>query len=418
MMKTLLPLGNKKIELYIEDERFFGEFWARFPSIKYSEEKIIREAIGDKLEKMLSPRKKVAIVVDDITRPTPTRLIIKILGETLERVGLPWEQVEVVFAYGAHRPHTEKEIDQLLGKDRPPYKIVHHDAKDKEKLVFLGKTQRGTPLWINKNVVEADIRILSGSIKPHNQAGFTGGGKAVVPGCAGLETIITNHGFENVAHSLAILGALEGNPIREDIEEVLSVLGPCFLINVILDKEKNVFAAVGGDPLKAHREGCESLMDLAEVTLSEPVDVVVVGCPPPIDISLYQAMNALTAPVRVSRPVLKKGGTIILVAECREKYGQKEFFDLVKSFDNPESLLADLESSEIFRPDQYAAQIWGTTVRDYRVMVYSPNLDRALLEKMHAEKIDDIQKALKETSGKVAVFPEAPYCIPNLELAR
>lgn len=415
MMRINLPLGNQNLNFFIDSSKLLGVFEPVYQPAKALAEELISQALDLEIGNLLSRGQKISIIVDDITRPTPTKLILKILGNYFREYGVAWENVKVIFAYGGHRQHTKAEIDFLLGDNKPNYQIIHHDANDKSKLIYLGTTNRGTPLWVNKDVVEADLRILSGSIKPHNQAGFTGGGKAIVPGCAGIETIIANHSFKNVSDPNAVVGVIKDNPIREDIEEVLKKLGPSYLVNVTLNQNKEIINCVAGDVIKAHRYGCENLTQQIEVHLNEKCDIAVVGCPPPIDINLYQAMNALTAPVRVKESVINQGGTILLVGEFREQYGQQAFYDLLLKFDNPNDLLKSIRQEDCFQKDQYAAQIWASTVANYDVFIYAPLINEEMIKNMFAKKVEDVELFIQNRPGKVAVFPQAPYCIPNLK---
>jgi len=419
------PFGSKKIKVEIPDKNVLSVLKVRYLPVVDSE-KAIKFALdhpirSPKLENLLQSRDKVAIIVDDITRPTPTHYLLGPLLKKLSNIGVLDRDITIIFANGAHRKVTRKEQEYLLGKDiLSRIKTVNHDAKNKSSTKYLGKTSRGTRIGLNRLVVDADLRILLGCIKPHSEAGYTGGAKSIIPGTAGLDTILMNHSYEAIAHPSSALGVIEGNPMREDMEEVTKMIGSCFIINVVVNPCREIVGVVTGESIGAHREGAKILDKMAKIKVSEKADVTITGCPSPIDISLYQALNALVCPIRVTEPIVKKGGTIVLVAECREGIGHMAFYDLVKKFRNPRDLLGYLSSGKISL-DQYAAQLWAEVLNLAHVIVVTQKISKKELSEMGVEHASTIEQALKLAelrigpNMKILAIPDAPYIIPFLE---
>jgi len=429
-MKIDIPYGKKTLRMDIEDkyEVEIADMTA-IPSVVDESSEIYRalqspiSSMG--LDEMVHPGQRIAIVVDDITRPTPThKLLIPILYILAER-GVPDKDIKIIFANGGHRPQTKEEMQMLLGKevvDR--FEVINHDARDNSQLDQLGHTVRGTPIAINRNVVRADLRILTGMIKPHNQAGYSGGGKAILPGVAGIDTIMRNHSYRYVSDPFSHLGVIKGNPIREDIEEVAGRLGPSFMVNAILKPDKSLAGVVAGDLIAAHRKGVEFLDSFSRVTVRRKADVVVAGCAYPAGIDFYQTLNAITASVRLEVPVIKAGGTIIVASECPEGVGHRAFFDLVRHFEKPEDFLQELATSTSFRDEQYAAQIWAEALCRARVIVVTQGISADDLGQLHAQHASSLEAALRlvpqsmEGKTRLLVMPNAPYTICSLDNAQ
>ena len=291
--------------------------------------------------------------------------------------------------------------------------VVHHDAHDERNLVNVGTTQRGTPVTLNRVVGEADLRILTGSVKPHNQAGYTGGGKSIVPGVAGIDTILANHSSANVSHPRSVLGIIDG-PIREDINEVIErFVGPSFLINVIQNPAKEIVGAVSGHPVAAHAQAAATLDSMCKVDTSVLADVVIVGCPDPIGINLYQTMNAMSAPVRVESPVVKLGGHIIVVSRCREGVGHPAFLECVRSSSSVGELHDRVTRPDEVMLDRYAAQIWAETLLYADVVIVTEGVGPQTLG-MHMARDTSSRRwtcAVLDTSGPLR--HDAPYVIPH-----
>ena len=217
---------------------------------------------------------KVGLIFNDITRATPTRMMLPvILGEL---AGIQEDRIVLFDALGTHRPNTREELIRMLGEEIVgKYRIVQNDCNDRETQKYLGKTTFGHEIWINREAAECDLLILTGFIEPHFFAGFSGGGKAVMPGMAGAETIFHNHSAEMIASDRASWGITDGNPIWEEIQEVAESAGDLFLVNVTMDPDHRITGVFCGDLRKAHREGTAFVRKYAMCPVSEAFDAVI-----------------------------------------------------------------------------------------------------------------------------------------------
>ena len=279
----------------------------------------LNHPIGSKkLSEMVRPGQKIAIITSDISRPLPSYQLLPSVLDELFAAGIPKEDITLVFALGSHRKHTQEEMEHLAGKEVVnTIRCVDSDPSD---CIRMGVTSRGTPVDITRVVAEADFRICLGNIEFHYFAGYSGGAKAIMPGVSTPEAIQYNHRM--MVSQDACAGKLEGNPIREDIEEAGAICGIDFILNVVLDEHKNIVHAVAGDVTLAHRAGCAYLDQMYRVSIPQQADIVIVsqgGAPK--DANLYQTQKALDN----AKHAVRKGGTIILIGACPEGLGSKKF---------------------------------------------------------------------------------------------
>jgi nickel-dependent lactate racemase len=299
---------------------------------------LIRNALANPIEspplsQLVRPGRKIALVTSDITRPCPSDQLLPPVLKELAKGGVRDEDITVVFGLGGHRAHTLEEQQQLVGQ--AIYERLRCVDSDPGDVELLGTTSRGTPVLAHRPVVDADVRVCLGVIGYHYFVGFSGGLKALVPGVCGIETIRHNHSM--MVEPGAGIGRLDGNPVREDIEEAGQMIGADFCLNVVLTGENRIVDAVAGDPLAAHRAGCATLDALERLTIDGPMDLVIVSAGGyPKDINLYQAQKALDNAYRIVRP----GGIIILVAECSEGLGNPVFEEWMQDPDGPDAIVA------------------------------------------------------------------------------
>ena len=374
------------------------------------------------LNQLAKGGQKVAIVADDITRPTPTHQFLTPIIDELAVAGIGDQDIAIVFATGSHRPHTEEEKKYLLGTEfASRFKTIDHDANDKAGMELLGHTSRGTPVEVNRHVIEADLKILTGLIKPHSYAGYSGGGKSLLPGVCGMDTIIADHDYHSTLHPNAIVGNMKGNPIREDIEEAPRLVDNCFIVNGILNSKKEIVSVVAGDMIKAHRQGVKLLESWAKVPVKGPADIVIAGCSHPTSISYYQASNALSHCVRIPKPIVKPGGTVIVAAPCPDGLGSVgPFYDLVKEATSPGEVLEKLRQPDFFVHDQWAAQSYCGDLLVANLIMVTDTIDQKTVEEMLATYAPSVQTALDMAlarlgpASKVIVVSDSPYIIPVL----
>lgn len=422
-----ISYGKEKITVRVPDENLIGCFKPRQLESSLNEDSVITEALANPiglppLNEIAKKGMKIAIVVDDNTRPTPTAKMLPFILDILHSKGVGEEDITIVFANGSHRLNTREEQVHLLGGEHilNRYKICDHNPHDISSLTYLGKTSRGTPVHINKYVAGADLRILTGLIKPHAVAGYTGGGKSILPGVSSIETIISDHNYQATSHDKAVLGVIDGNPIRSDIEEAAHLISPCFILNVILDDDKKIVSAVAGDMIEAHRAGAKMLDELVCVPVHEEADIIVAGCSYPTSINLYQSVNAVLNCMRMVRPIIKKGGIVIAAAPCTEGIGGGPFHQLVKESPTIQAVLDKISEIGFFLHDQWAAQLWASALIYSDVYLVAEGLTNDQVIEMKATPFSSVQQAfdkalmIKGKESRVTVLSDAPYTIPKL----
>lgn len=282
------------------------------------------------LSQMVKAGDKVAIIVSDYTRPTPTgRILGPVLAELHDR-GVPAEHITIVIACGLHEPSPLSSLTIMLGQDvLDRYKVINHNADDSENLVLVGHTSQGIPVRINKIVKEADVRISIGSIDPHRFAGWSGGAKNILPGVAARETVNAHHIL--LQNPAVGLGRTEGNPFREQLEEAARLAKLDLIINVVLTATKKIASIVAGDLVAAHRAGVEFAHRRMQVNVKQRADVVIASPGgSPRDGEFWQTEGKCLGPVA---DVVKEGGIVIAVAQCLKGVGNDEFAQYLSSMD-------------------------------------------------------------------------------------
>lgn len=379
----------------------------------------IRNPIGKPaLHELVTEDSSVSIVADDITRPTPTKKILGPLLSVLVEAGVRKEQIKIIFALGTHRRLDREEERKLLGDEiLDEYDVIQHSPRD-ELVKIEGPVGEGDTIEVNKWVANVSLRVLTGIIKPHAFAGYTGGAKSILPGVSGLHAIRNNHSYEFIAHPSSSVGIIEGNPVRRDMEKRARLLEPNFLLNVILNDGNEIVAVVAGDLIEAHRKGVHIQDEMVKVKVDSPADVVLAACPFPTDLSLYQASFGAI----VAKSVVKKGGVIILVAHCPEGLGEKEFADLLTAYANPQELLDALSNPGFFECGQWTVQIWTEILKATSLIIVSdggiPNSYYESSSIEHATSIEGAWERAKQILKKGTIhayaLPEAPFTIPFL----
>lgn len=361
----------------------------------------------------IKPSDKICIAFTDITRATPNDRIIPWLLEHLS--AHPRGNITLLNQLGTHRPNTQAELEKLLTpavvRD---YRVVNHEPENPAAMKQFGTTRDGTPALINKHLAEADVRIITGFIEPHFFAGFSGGPKGIMPGCAALETVMSNHSARNIGDPRAAFGITEGNPIWEEIREIALRVGPSFLLNVTLNERRDITGVFAGDLLAAHKAGFEFVRRSAMQKVKAPFDIVVTtNSGYPLDMNLYQGVKGMSAAARI----VQEGGTIILACECREGVPAGSPLDkLLRSAASPAEILTMLATPGFVRPEQWQAQIQALIQRRAEVLVYS-SLPDEVIRAAHLQPCKDIAQAVAtraKNGATIAVLPQGPLTIPYL----
>jgi lactate racemase len=276
------------------------------------------------------PGEKVVIVTSDVTRPTGSETYLPLLVARLNAAGVRDRDIEIVIALGIHRKQTEAEHRRIVGELYGRIRVTDHDCDAPGTLVYLGDTTRGIPVEVNRSVAEAQRLILTGAVTFHYFAGFGGGRKSLLPGVSSRKSCMASHfallniGEGSGKNPKAVTANLEGNPVHEAMLEACAMRPPDFILNTVLTPDKKILAVFAGDWREAHLEGCRFYARAFSHPIAEKADLVVVSCGGfPKDINLIQAHKSMEYASRA----LKPGGVMLLLAECRDGYGNATFFD-------------------------------------------------------------------------------------------
>ncbi|MDP8225359.1 MAG: nickel-dependent lactate racemase [Candidatus Lernaella stagnicola] len=363
------------------------------------------------LADLIDPGDRVVIVTADGTRPLPNDRVIPWL---LEELPVPPEQVTILLGNGAHRANTPDELRSMFGPALDDaIRIENHDAFDESGLRRVGQAADGTPLWLNRRYLEADKRLVIGLVEPHFFAGFSGGAKAVVPGVAGIETILAAHRPELIADPRSTWGTLAENPIRRLVDELVALSPPDFAVQVALNEHQQPEAFFAGDTGAAHAAACQWVRRTSFVAVDRRFPVVVTSnCGYPLDQNLYQAVKGIAAAARLVEP----GGWIVLCAECSDGFGiHQPFAEIMQIGDKPGDILAWLDAQPGPVIDGWQAQIFAAVLEQARVAIYA-DVDAEVIRAVKCEPIAQLDAFLAaEAAGQdVAVLPDGFQTVPVL----
>lgn len=381
------------------------------PVVSVSRE--LRDALADlsssetEITSRLGKASTVAIAIPDETRPLPVKKILPVLLDYLfEKLPeLNPAKVTIIIGVGLHIPPDEETLNRLVPSEiARGCRVVGHDANN-SPMVDYGYTSRGTPVRINALMAAAEFKIVIGQIDPHQFVGFTGGSKGVIIGCGSSATIEHNHSL--MFHEDARVGVLQGNPVREDLNEADAMVGIDLAVNFILAPTKEVVQVLAGDPLKMLVQGAQTCAALYGVKIDEEFDIVIASCGGyPKDICLYQAQKGLN----LASQAVRKGGHILLLAASTQGVGDDVYFDYVSQFTSPEEVLADFKEQG-FRMGAHKAYLFGRTLNQFDVAV-SSELDAGVLNTCHLRSADPSRVIGEwvdnfEETPRIGVIPNA-----------
>ena len=350
-----LAYGHEELELHVPRRNLVDIVRPRrsapAPASVEEELAFVRAALAapigaPSLRELAAGAGSAAIVVSDVTRPCPTYRFLHLVLAELDDIDPA--RVAILFALGSHRAHTDEERRRLVGDaafERHPCLDL-----DEDDCVLVGHTSRGTPLEVFRPYVEADLKVCTGNLEYHYFAGYSGGAKAVMPGICRRSAIQPNHSM--MLEPAAKAGILRGNPVREDIDEAGGLVGLDLIVNVLLNEKKQIVDCVAGHYLEAHAEGVRRYDGLFDLRIDEAVDVVVASPGgSPKDINLYQAQKTLD---NVAGAV-REGGTIILVAQCAEGFGEETFAAWMGDMADPQAVIARIRREFVLGGHKAAA---------------------------------------------------------------
>ncbi len=372
------------------------------------------------LAELAKGKKTACVVVCDITRPVPNKMILPPVLRTLEAAGVPRDGITILVATGLHRPNEGEELVELVGEFvAKNYRCENHHGKVNEEHEYLGTTPKGVPAWIDSRYTRAELKITTGLIEPHLMAGYSGGRKLICPGIAALETVKVWHGPRFLEDPKADCGIVDGNPVHEENTRIALMAGCDFIVNVCIDGRRRVTGLWAGDMIQAWEVGVTFCRDVVKASVPHPADVVVTSCAGyPLDTTWYQAVKGLTGAL----PIVKKGGTIVLAASLTEGLGSHEFreqldrYAATGAYDRP-------SESATCEMDEWQLVMLKKVLSHCRVKVVTGGLPPDVLRKCRVEPAASVEQAVAESLAEygpratLAVIPKGPYVLPVVAAA-
>jgi len=414
--KIPLAFGSTSVELEIPERNLSGIVLPSEPETKEEGTFLIKKALENpikskRLSEIVNPDSRIAIIVSDVTRPTPTAKILPPLLEELYLGGAKNENITIVFALGLHRLQTEEECRQLVGKEI--FGKIRCAQHDREKCRHVGETSFGTPVEVFEEVLDSDVIISTGTLEFHYYAGYGGGGKSILPGVSSEKSILSYHGFYSKLFEGDPLSGKADSPARKNIEEAARIAGLDFTLNVVLDSKKEIVAAVAGDFVEAHRKGAEIVDSMYKVPV-EPADAVIVSCGGfPKDINLFQATKSLEN----AFPAVKKGGSIVLVAECIEGVGDRVYERWNRECKTPDEAIEKFRN--FFEFGGHKTATVGRASKDFKLYLVSklPDIESKNAFFIPVKSIEEaLQKILSENpDAKIHVIPNGGWTLPVMK---
>lgn len=404
MMKTIeLPYGHGKQLLHVEDGRLQAVLApAHGESRSASQQAIVQSALENpigtpRLCELAKGKRKIVVITSDHTRPVPSGVTMPLLLREI-RLGNPQAEITLLVATGMHRPTTEAELRAKYGDEIVDHEtFVIHKAINDEDMAFFGTLPSGGELWLNRLVKEADLVVSEGFIEPHFFAGFSGGRKSILPGVASAKTVLYNHNAGFIASDHARQGSLDENPIHRDMLYAAEQAKLAFILNVLIDADKRVIAAVAGHHVEAHRTGC-ALCEKLTCVQSAVADIAVTSNGGyPLDQNVYQSVKGMTA----AESNVREGGAIIICAALGDGHGGEAFYRWFAERESAAEVAKAIESvpADSTRMDQWEAQILARVMLKAYCWFVTGEENRALVESMHMRWAPDADTALAQATA-------------------
>jgi nickel-dependent lactate racemase len=417
-----IPCGKKLISIHIPDnvpvQQVESRKFAPVPDVITAVEESLNRPIGtSRLRELVKPNQTVALVVTDITRQLPEEIILPLILKELEAGGIKRRDMTAIVATGTHRPNTPEELKEKFGDIVNEISFINHDPYDSKGLVQLGTSSSGIPLVFNRTVARADIRISTGVIETHLFAGYSGGVKSIAVGVAGEKTIAATHNYEMLQQTR--LGIIEGNEFRRFLTEATQAVGLHFIINMVQTGKKEVVKVVAGDPVEAFNEGVKTARRLYEVEIDQPGEIVVSGVSYPKSRDLYQATRAANVVVFGPRPVVTKGGTILIPAPCEDGCGHPGYCAIMRRSEDANDVIA-ISREEGFAAGEQKALILAWILKQARIVMTDCSLPEDTLREIHLESSPTLQEALdreleRKPGARVILIPDGLLTLPIIK---
>jgi nickel-dependent lactate racemase len=418
MQDYAFKYGKGKLNFSLDSSLVAGELKIKDYPVLSDPETAIRQAIahpiGSKpLREIVKPGETIVFIVNDPTRVANSHVFMPILLDEMNAAGIPDQDMAIIFALGTHRLMTDEEMVQEVGETVANRVKMHNsDAKDSSQFTYFGETSRGTPVWFNTLVVQADHIICTGSIVHHFFAGFGGGRKAMLPGVSAYETIRKNHSM--IFDPDACIGKLEGNPIYHDQVEGVEMHRPSFLLNVVLNEKKEFLAVFAGDYIQAHLEGCKLVDEVYGAELAEPADLVIATCGGfPKDINVYQMQKTMDN----AWVAVRDGGVVILLGECIEGTGSATYEDWMREYQTPDRIAEMVKANfQIGAHKAYAVTRLMKKAEFILVSAMEPEFAKLLLFTPAKDMEEALAIAFAKLGPKprIALMPQGSLTVPRI----
>jgi len=414
-----LNYGKEEVQLPLPDKNILEVLNLKEQEVLSNPEEklknLLKNPIGSpSLKELIFQKKaqKILIIVNDITRPTPYKIILPPLLNELDEAGVNKEDIKFIIATGIHRDNYKEELSNIFGEDIiSTYKFINHNA-DSPDLHYLGKLKSGNELWVNPIVSESDFIITTGVIVPHYFAGFSGGRKSILPGICGRKTIEANH--SKMIHLNSRAGNFKDNPVHEEMQEAAEKVGVDFNINVVINENHKIVEIVAGGLFESWQKGVEVGKKIYFYPIKKRAEVVIASAGGyPKDINVYQAQKSLDNAYQAVKP----GGTIILLAECTEGYGEPIFEQWIKEAESPEDIIKRIK--EKFVLGGHKAYSISRVVKEVEVILIS-SLPPEKVRKLFFIPMKNISPAIDYVKNKYGenfqayVLPSGNTVVPQL----
>jgi nickel-dependent lactate racemase len=422
ILRYRIAYGKTNLEFELPDGIQADVITSKFVLALKNEAEAVRAALikpinAEPIRRLAAQSSRIAIVVNDITRATPYSKILPALLDELSDI----DDSKITFfvATGTHRPNTEEELQTMLSPEiLTRFKIIQNISDDTESHSLVGQTSSGNKIYIHREYLKCDLKILTGFIEPHFFAGFSGGPKACVPGLAGVETIINNHSHKNLCNENAKWAVTKSNPLWQELYEATLLGGMPFIINVALNVNKEITAVFAGDIDTAHEKGCQFVKHHSMAEVKEPYDIVISSNSGyPLDLNLYQSIKGMSA----ASQILKKTGTIVMAADCWDGIPQHGNFEkILRENRTPQQLIEKIKGGQLKIQDSWQAYILCRICVNNDVYFYSDNLSDKQITNSFLKPCRNIGLTVMDLlrkygkDAKTCILPEGPLTVPYL----
>ena len=426
-MRVRLDYGKSGLEVELPDNNLIGVLGLRpAPVLSNPTAEVVAalsQPIGTlPLVELATGRRDACIVLCDITRPVPNKILLPPVLHLLETAGIPSENITILIATGTHRPNWGKELHALIGEETATrYRVVNHDCHDKEAQQWLGVSPNGVPVWLDKTYCEADLKLTIGLIEPHFMAGFSGGRKLVMPGIAAFETVQRWHCPRFLESPLATNGSVEGNPVHEESLAIAKMMPPDLILDVTLDEANQITGVFAGELEQAWRQGVAFALEHVRAEAKELADIVVTTCAgAPLDATFYQAVKGMVGAL----PVVKPGGTIIIASECAEGVGSPDFTRVLLETQDLEAFVAHISQPDVFVPEEWEVEELAKATRHAEIICVADGIPAEILAQCFVIPATSVEQGIEFAlarhgeNARLLAIPRGPYVIPYVSRDR